>query len=129
MALASVRTLAMAAFVVVTLFTMSTAFAQESSKSEESARETKEEIRSILSDIEKRHPSSAPAMMQPPTVSTVSAGGRMTWQPFLPLGVVLVLGMLGLVAFRVLPVSPTRRGKARERRIEEMAEALRRARR
>ena len=129
MALDSVRTLATAAFVVVTLFTGSTASAQESSKSEESARETKEEIRTIISDIEKRHPSSAPAMIQPPEVSTVSAGGRMTWRPFLPVGVALVLGMLGLVVFRVLPLSPTRRGKARERRIEDMAEALRRARR
>ena len=102
MPLASVRALATTAFVVVTLSTGSTAFAQESSKSEESARETKEEIRSILSDIEKRHPSGAPAMIQPPQVNTVSAGGRMTWRPFLPVGVALVLGMLGLVVFRVL---------------------------
>jgi len=92
----------MAAFLVVTLLTVSTAFAQESSKSEESARETKEEIRSILSDIEKRHPSDAPVIIQPPLVSTVSAGGRMPWWPFLLLGVTLALGILGLVVFRVL---------------------------
>ena len=46
----------------------------------------------------------------------------MAWRPLLLVGVALVLGMLGFVFFRVLAV------KARERRIEEMAEAIRRAR-
>jgi hypothetical protein len=114
MALASVRTLATVAFVVVTPFTVSAAFAQESSKSEESARETKEEIRSILSDIEKRHPPSTPALIQPLEVRTVSAGGHMTWAPFVPLGAALVLGMVGLIAFRALRVRP--RGRRRARR-------------
>jgi Na+/H+ antiporter NhaC len=107
----SVRTLATAAFVLVTLFTV--AFAQDSSKSEESARETKEEIRSILSDIEKRHPSSAPAMIQPLEVRTVSAGVRMTWQPFLALGVALVLGMVGLIVIKVRSASPRAKRRAR----------------
>ena len=115
MALGTVRTLATAAFVVVTLLTGSTAFAQESSKSEESSRETKEEIRSILSDIEKRHPPSAPATIQPLEVRTVSAGRRMEWQPFLPLGVVLVLGTVGLIIIlKLWPVGP--RAKRRRRR-------------
>jgi len=123
MALASVRTLAAAAFVVVTLSTVSTAFAQDSSKSEESSRETKEEIKSILSDIESRYPPVAPPAIQPPEVRTAPEGGRMAWLPFLLVGLALVLGTLGFVSFRVLAV------KARERRIEEMAEAIRRARR
>ena len=115
MALGTVRTLATAAFVVVTLLTGSTAFAQESSKSEESSRETKEEIKSILSDIEKRHPPSAPVTIQPLEVRTVSAGRRMEWQPFLPLGVVLVLGTVGLIIIlKLWPVSP--RAKRRRRR-------------
>ena len=115
MALGTIRTLATAAFVVVTLLTGSTAFAQESNKSEESSRETKEEIRSILSDIEKRHPPSAPATIQPLEVRTVSAGRRMEWQSFLLLGVVLVLGTVGLIIIvKVWPVSP--RAKRRRRR-------------
>ena len=122
MAPASVRTLAAAAFVVVALSTVSTAFAQESSKSEESSLETKEEIKSILSDIESRYPPVAPPVIQPTEERTVSTGVRTAWQPLLLLGVALVLGMLGWVFFRVLAV------KARERRIEEMAEAIRRAR-
>jgi Flp pilus assembly protein TadB len=113
MALTSVRTLATAAFVVVTLLTVSTPFAQESSKSEESARETKEEIRSILSDIEKRRPSSAPAMIQPFEVRTVSAGVRRTWQPFLALAVALALGMVGLIVLKARPVSPRAKRRAR----------------
>ena len=113
MAPASVRSLATAVFVLVTLFTVSTAFAQDSSKSEESARETKEEIRSILSDIEKRHPSSAPAMIQPLEVRTVSAGVRMTWQPFLALGVALVLGMVGLIVIKVRSAGPRAKRRAR----------------
>ena len=122
MAPASVRTLAAAAFVVVALSTVSTTFAQESSKSEESSLETKEEIKSILSDIESRYPPVAPPVIQPTEERTVSTGVRTAWQPLLLLGVALVLGMLGWVFFRVLAV------KARERRIEEMAEAIRRAR-
>ncbi len=122
MALASVRTLASAACVLVTLLTASTAFAQESSKSEESSRETKEEIKSILSDIESRQPPVAPPVIQPSEVQTVPKGKRMAWQTFLCLGVALVLVGLGLVFFRVLAV------KARERRIEDMAEAIRRSR-
>ncbi|PYO16187.1 MAG: hypothetical protein DMD75_01820 [Candidatus Rokuibacteriota bacterium] len=122
MAPASVQALAAAAFVVVALSTVSTAFAQESSKSEESSRETKEEIKSILSDIENRYTPVAPPVIQPPEARTVSAGARMAWRPLLLVGVALVLGMLGFVFFRVLAV------KARERRIEEMAEAIRRAR-
>jgi hypothetical protein len=121
MAFASVRTLASAACVLVTLFTASTAFAQES-KSEESSRETKEEIKSILSDIESRQAPAAPPVIQPSEVRTVSEGKRMAWQPFLCLGVALVLVGLGLVFFRVWAV------KARERRIEDMAEAIRRSR-
>ena len=122
MAPASVRTLAAAAFVVVALSTVSTTFAQESSKSEESSLETKEEIKSILSDIESRYPPIAPPVIQPTEERTVSTGVRTAWRPLLLLGVALVLGMLGWVFFRVLAV------KARERRIEEMAEAIRRAR-
>jgi hypothetical protein len=122
MAPASVRTLAAAAFVVVALSTVSTTFAQESSKSEESSLETKEEIKSILSDIESRYPPVAPPVIQPTEERTVSTGVRTAWRPLLLLGVALVLGMLGWVFFRVLAV------KARERRIEEMAEAIRRAR-
>jgi hypothetical protein len=126
MALASVRTLAAAACVLVTLFTASTAYAQESSKSEESSRETKEEIKSILSDIESRQPPVAPPVAppvtQPSEVPTVPERKRIAWQPFLCLGVALVLVGLGLVLFRVLAV------KARERRIEDMAEAIRRSR-
>ena len=115
MALGTLGTLATAAFVVVTLLTASPASAQESSKSEESSRETKEEIRSILSDIEKRHPPSAPATIQPLEVRTVSAGRRMEWQPFLPLGVVLVLGTVGLIIIlKLWPVGP--RAKRRRRR-------------
>jgi hypothetical protein len=121
MALTGVRTLALAACVLVTLFTASTAFAQES-KSEESSRETKEEIKSILSDIESRQPPVAPPVIQPSEVRPVSEGKRMAWQPFLCLGVALVLVGLGLVFFRVWAV------KARERRIEDMAEAIRRSR-
>jgi hypothetical protein len=113
MALGTVRTLATAAFVVVTLLTVSMAFAQESSKSEESSRETKEEIRSILSDIEKRHPPTAPATIQPLEVRTVSAGSRMEWRPFLALGVALVLGMVGLIVLKVWPMSPRARRRAR----------------
>ena len=96
------RTLA-TAFVVVALLAVSTASAQESSKSEESSRETKEEIRSILSDIEKRHPPSAPApaTIQPLEVRTVSARGHMTWWPFLSLGVVLMLATVGLIILKV----------------------------
>jgi hypothetical protein len=122
MALTGVRTLALAAWVLVTLFTASTAFAQESTKSEESSRETKEEIKSILSDIESRQAPAAPPVIQPSEVRTVSEGKRMAWQPFLCLGVALVLVGLGLVFFRVWAV------KARERRIEDMAEAIRRSR-
>ena len=122
MAPASVRTLAAAAFVVVALSTVSTTFAQESSKSEESSRETKEEIKSILSDIERRYPPVAPPVIQPTEERTVSTGVRIAWQPLLLLGVALVLGMVGWVFFRVSAVN------ARERRIEEMAEAIRRAR-
>ena len=121
MAPASVRTLAAAAFVVVALSTVSTTFAQESRKSEESSQ-TKEEIKSILSDIESRYPPIAPPVIQPTEERTVSTGVRTARQPLLLLGVALVLGMLGWVFFRVLAV------KARERRIEEMAEAIRRAR-
>jgi len=113
MALGSARTLAAAAIVVVTLLTVSTAFAQESSKSEESSRETKEEIKSILSDIEKRHPPSAPAPIQPLEVRTVSAGARMTWQPFLALGVALMLGLVGLIVLKVWPTNPRTRRRAR----------------
>ena len=123
MALASVRTLASAACVLVTLFTASTAFAQESSKSEESSRETKEEIKSILSDIESRQPPPVdPPVIPPSEVRPVSGGKRIAWQPFLCLGVALVLVGLGLVFFRVWAA------KARERRIEDMAEAIRRSR-
>ena len=113
MALGSARTLATAAFVVVTLLTVSTAFAQESSKSEESSRETKEEIKSILSDIERRNPPSAPATIQPLEVRTVAAGRRIEWQPFLLLGVFLVLGTVGLIIFKVWPVSPRAKRRAR----------------
>jgi CHASE3 domain sensor protein len=122
MAPASVRTFAAAAFVVVALSTVSTTFAQESSKSEESSLETKEEIKSILSDIERRYPPVAPPVIQRTEERTVPTGVRIAWQPLLLLGVALVLGMLGWVFFRVLAVN------ARERRIEEMAEAIRRAR-
>jgi hypothetical protein len=121
-----VRTLASAACVLVTLFTASTACAQERSKSEESSRETKEEIKSILSDIESRQPPVAPPVAppvtQPSEVPTVPERKRVAWQPLLCLGVALVLVGLGLVVFRVLAV------KARERRIEDMAEAIRRSR-
>ena len=122
MALASVRALASAACVVVTLFTAAPACAQESSKSEESARETKEEIKSILSDIESRHPQVTPPVIQPAEIRTVSEGARVAWQPFLLLGVALVLGVLGLVFVKVWSA------KARERRIDDMAEAIRRSR-
>jgi hypothetical protein len=122
MAFASVRTLASAACVLVTLITASTAFAQES-KSEESSRETKEEIKSILSDIESRQPPPVdPPVIPPSQVRPVSEGKRIAWQPFLCLGVALVLVGLGLVFFRVWAA------KARERRIEDMAEAIRRSR-
>src|SRR5436853_7771680 len=90
MAPASVRALAAAAFVVVALSTVSTAFAQESSKAEESSRETKEEIKSILSDIEHRYAPVAPPVIQPPEARTVSAGARMPWPPLLLVGVALV---------------------------------------
>ncbi|MGH7306897.1 MAG: hypothetical protein ACRELZ_26790 [Candidatus Rokuibacteriota bacterium] len=106
----------------MTLLTASAAFAQDSSKSEESARETKEEIKSILSDIESRYPPVAPPVVQPPEVPAVSEGARVAWQPFLLFGVVLVLAGLGLVFFRVWAA------KAQERRIEDMAEAIRRSR-
>jgi hypothetical protein len=113
MALGTLRTLAAAAFVVVTLLTVSTAVAQESNKSEESSRETKEEIRSILSDIEKRQPRSAPAAIQPLEVRAVSAARPMEWWPFLALGVVLVLGIVGLVVIKARPVRTRARRRAR----------------
>jgi hypothetical protein len=116
MALGTLRTRATAVFVVVTLLTGSMAFAQESSKSEESSRETKEEIRSILSDIEKRQPSGAPAPIQPLEVRTVSAGRRVEWRPFVPLGIALVLGGVGFIVFKVWAVNPRARRRARRRR-------------
>jgi hypothetical protein len=37
----------------------------------------------------------------------------MTWQPFLALGVALVLGTVGLIIFKMWPVSPRVKRRAR----------------
>ena len=62
--------------------TTSPGFAQPSSKSEESARETKQEIERLMSDIEKRHaaPATTPAAQAPgastPPVANDPCTGR-----------------------------------------------------
>jgi len=52
-------------------------------------------------------------MIQPLEVRTVSAGVRMTWLPFLALGVAVVLGMVGLIVFKVRPVNTRATRRAR----------------
>src|SRR5258705_4288314 len=115
MALGTLRTRATAVFGVVTLLTVSIAFAQESSKSEESSRETKEEIRSILSDIEKRQPPGAPAPIQPLEVRTVSAGRRMEWRPGGPPRGAPARGGAGGFGFQVWAGGPAARRGGRRR--------------
>jgi len=97
--------LSAAACLAVLLFTAFTAFAQASNKQEESARETKQEIERILSDIEKRSP---PPVVQPPAMvvqaPAVPAGpveSRIAWQRWVAFSLVLaVFGVLELIIFK-----------------------------
>jgi len=87
------------------LFTASTAFAQASNKSEEVSRETKQEIQSILSDIQKRGPSPVvepPALVvQAPAVPAAPVESRIAWQMWAAFSMVLVVfGALELMVFK-----------------------------